>query len=60
MEFKLCCSAVIALVLTLSCNIYAIPLLDLVNADKVPSATTESSEMDSTENTTVNGTKKDL
>lgn len=60
MEFKLCCAAVIALVLTLSCNIYAIPLSKLVDADKIPSVTTEPSELDSAENSTVNGTKKDL
>lgn len=60
MEFKLCCVTVIAVVLTLNCNIYAIPVSDLLNADSVPSVTTDASQLESAENATVNGTKKDL
>lgn len=56
MALKLCCAAVVALILTLNCNIYAIPISELLNAEQAPS--TESAE--SAENTTVNGTKKDL
>lgn len=63
MALKLCCAAVLALILTLNCNIYAIPLSELLNAEKAPSTpseTAESSETESAENTTVNGTQKDL
>lgn len=54
MEFKLCCAIIVATVLTLNSNIYAIPLSEFLN---VP---TEPAESGSTENATVNGTKKDL
>lgn len=60
MEMKLCGSIIVAIVLTFNCNIYAIPLSELISADKVPTSSAESSESGSAENTTVNGTKKDL
>lgn len=63
MALKLCCAAVLALMLTLNCNIYAIPLADLLNAEKAPltvSQSAESSESQSAENSTGNGTQKDL
>lgn len=55
MEFKLCCAIIVAAVLTFNSNIYAIPLSEVL--DNVP---TESNEIGSVENATVNGTKKDL
>lgn len=63
MAFKLCCTTTIALMLTLNWNIYAIPLGNLLNAEKLTltsSESTESPEFESAENTTVNGTHKDL
>lgn len=60
MAFKVCCATIAALVLTLNCNIYAIPLSDLLKTEKTSSTESQSSEYESSENTTVNGTKKDL
>lgn len=63
MAWKLCSCAFVAMILTLNCNIYAIPLSDILKAEKAPPAsseTTESPESESTENATVNGTQKDL
>lgn len=57
---KLCGSIIVAMVLTFNCNIYAIPLSELISADKVSTSSAESSESGSAENKTVNGTKKDL
>lgn len=63
MALKLCCCAIVALILTLNCNIYAIPLSDIINAEKAPPASseaTESPDSESAENATFNGTQKDL
>lgn len=60
MELKLCGAIIVAVVLTFNCNIYAIPLAEIISADKIPTSSAESSETGSAENTTVNGTKKDL
>lgn len=59
---KLCCAVIAVLILTLNSNIYALPLSDLLNAGKVSSSSSaESSEsIESNENTTINGTQKDL
>lgn len=54
---KLCGAAIVALILTLNSNIYALPLSELLNAGS-SSSSAESSE--SNENTTTNGTQKDL
>lgn len=53
----MCCSIIAAMALTFNSNISAIPLSELLTADNIPS---ESSEIESAENATVNGTKKDL
>ncbi|XP_055325217.1 uncharacterized protein LOC129579296 [Sitodiplosis mosellana] len=60
MGLKLCGAIIVAIMLTFNCNIYAIPLSELINADQVPTSSAESSESGSGENATVNGTKKDL
>lgn len=61
MALKLCCTVIVALILTINSNIYALPLFDLLNAEKSSSSSAESSEsIESGENTTVNGTQKDL
>lgn len=58
MEFKLCCAIIVATILTLNTNIYAIPLSELLATENASS--TESAENGPAENVTVNGTKKDL
>lgn len=64
MESKLCCTFVIALVLTINCNICAIPLSELLPENVSESSSSESHELSSEDlsvgNATVNGTKKDL
>lgn len=64
MESKLWCSFVIALILTIHCNIYAIPLSEVLSEKASESSSSESHELSSdelsAENVTVNGTKKDL
>lgn len=64
MESKLCCTLVIGLMLTINCNIYAIPLSELLSERSSESSSSESHELTSGElsagNATVNGTKKDL
>lgn len=63
MEFRLCCAVIIAMVLTMNCNIYAIPLSEILSGQS-SGLSSESQELSSedlsTENSTVNGTKKDL
>lgn len=63
MGLKLCGTIIVAMMLTFNCDIYAIPLSELINGDQVKGSSaesTESSESGSGENATVNGTKKDL
>lgn len=65
---KLCGAVIVALVLALNSNIYALPLSDLLNAGKASSESSSSSSLSvessesivSNENTTINGTQKDL
>lgn len=66
MALKLCCAFTVASILTLNSNIYALPLSDLLNAGKATSSSASSSSAESSEsiesgeNTTANGTQKDL
>lgn len=61
MEFKLCCVSAIALVLTISCNVYSIPLVDLLKSQNVSTSVIPLGgtdlEDESAENKTTNSTK---
>lgn len=64
MELKMCCAFVVTLVLTILCNINAVPLADVTKFENDTKSVIPLGEIDiddeSAENKTTNGTQKDL